>query len=828
MNTLKRGEIMAGVSNPGLKWSTYQDKQLNILNSLEKSFESSLSVSKQIRDSLTLQSRFLDSMLHASNNQAKNISDLTKALTGSSREFVAKVRRSSTEIDRLYGSVRGASSGMEEFTRETKEASDTLEESSNKLSDAFLEAADKVFSWINKYTDVYKEASNRLMRYTGANLSTSQVTRSDIVDIVEGLNKETGYFFAGDKSYQRLVELSLQANIGSTEALKEVANPLLLAENSMQTDVAKLAELFNKYYIRYNFSSESMESIVGGILTNTAGNMADAAKVAAALEGMSDTIAVYAPRDRQAEYLNQASKAVSWASAYAGISEGQAADWIQKIYRGGAAEDDQLRLLLNYGGLDTSQATNLLRSTGDAGSVLEAIVKGAEELGKLSQAQRSELAYSTRGLDIRTIEGIIAALKGDSFIHFNQFNPEQIDPESVIRDQYVGAGEKASNLASTWMDFLAALEEKMGISLKDIGTMVGAFAAGGVISKISTVLGGTTGGGILGRLGTMGTSLGSIGSALGIGAVATGIYFLVDHFFTKYKEKNWLDDYQEKTITDIKSIYDQGLYPAFDESGNVYGTKDEGIANASGSNLLDSYLPIHDQNNTVFDKVGNWIASIISGVSSDTINEADALKDIEGILSSKTLTTLANSDNPLGKGYADSYKKIIEAYSSKGLLEEDWQWTALTRNLEDVRKSLIDNNELIIYKRNWFTGEFKEKDRIPAYAAGSNYIPHDQLAYIHEGEAIIPKKYNPYAKSSDLDSMKERSERLQEESNEYYSESISTLKEIKSSLEEIKRIKEFLNYWRDDNIKRETIAESRRISSEMAYARGQVTGYLPL
>ena len=34
---------------------------------------------------------------------------------------------------------------------------------------------------------------------------------------------------------------------------------------------------------------------------------------------------------------------------------------------------------------------------------------------------------------------------------------------------------------------------------------------------------------------------------------------------------------------------------------------------------------------------------------------------------------------------------------------------------------------------------------IPAFAVGTNYVPRDMLAQIHEGEAIIPKAYNPAA-----------------------------------------------------------------------------------
>lgn len=36
-------------------------------------------------------------------------------------------------------------------------------------------------------------------------------------------------------------------------------------------------------------------------------------------------------------------------------------------------------------------------------------------------------------------------------------------------------------------------------------------------------------------------------------------------------------------------------------------------------------------------------------------------------------------------------------------------------------------------------------DPIPAFAVGTNYVPRDMLAQIHEGEAIVPKAFNPWA-----------------------------------------------------------------------------------
>lgn len=44
---------------------------------------------------------------------------------------------------------------------------------------------------------------------------------------------------------------------------------------------------------------------------------------------------------------------------------------------------------------------------------------------------------------------------------------------------------------------------------------------------------------------------------------------------------------------------------------------------------------------------------------------------------------------------------------------------------------------------DWVGGKISAIFGIPQYDVGTNYIPNDQLAIVHEGEAIVPKKYNP-------------------------------------------------------------------------------------
>ena len=43
--------------------------------------------------------------------------------------------------------------------------------------------------------------------------------------------------------------------------------------------------------------------------------------------------------------------------------------------------------------------------------------------------------------------------------------------------------------------------------------------------------------------------------------------------------------------------------------------------------------------------------------------------------------------------------------------------------------------------------------KIPHLSVGTNFVPEDQLAMIHKGEAVIPKKFNPYANNFDISTL---------------------------------------------------------------------------
>ena len=61
----------------------------------------------------------------------------------------------------------------------------------------------------------------------------------------------------------------------------------------------------------------------------------------------------------------------------------------------------------------------------------------------------------------------------------------------------------------------------------------------------------------------------------------------------------------------------------------------------------------------------------------------------------------------------------------------------------------------------------------PQYEQGTNYVPNDGLAYLHQGEAVIPKKYNtPYQQG------------LSVEEQLYMRQMISTMKSLDNTMKQ--------------------------------------------
>ncbi|WP_148466832.1 hypothetical protein [Paenibacillus senegalimassiliensis] len=136
----------------------------------------------------------------------------------------------------------------------------------------------------------------------------------------------------------------------------------------------------------------------------------------------------------------------------------------------------------------------------------------------------------------------------------------------------------------------------------------------------------------------------------------------------------------------------------------------------------------------------------------------------------QTLMTALGAISDVAKGIIKALGGIIEFLA--GLFTNDWArawegiktifggvWDGIVGLLKGAVNIIIDTINFMIKQLNkvkvdipdWVPGDLGGKEfglkipTIPKLDVGTNYVAGDGLAYLHEGEAVVPKKYNPSA-----------------------------------------------------------------------------------
>ena len=175
------------------------------------------------------------------------------------------------------------------------------------------------------------------------------------------------------------------------------------------------------------------------------------------------------------------------------------------------------------------------------------------------------------------------------------------------------------------------------------------------------------------------------------------------------------DEIRTSTSTVWSGIY-SGLTQTWDSLKTVMGTDFESIKNTSvttwesiKTSLSSTWDSILVNAGTTFDKIKNAILEAFAGVKTQ----------IGGIWSDIWSTL---------KYYIN---KIIDGMNSmiRGMNKLKWEAPSWVP---------------VIGGKSWGIN----LPTIPALATGTNFVPRDMLAYLHEGEAVVPKEFNPAAGSN--------------------------------------------------------------------------------
>lgn len=135
---------------------------------------------------------------------------------------------------------------------------------------------------------------------------------------------------------------------------------------------------------------------------------------------------------------------------------------------------------------------------------------------------------------------------------------------------------------------------------------------------------------------------------------------------------------------------------------------------------------------------------IANGTYEATLSVADAVKHLEKLMfpakgETGTLKPLqvSGGGSSGGAGFGPGYGAVD---NTPAKIDP----TTGKRTFSDGSSDYLTENELDLYRRGILGGVFAST-AIPKFDVGTNYVPKDMLAMIHEGEAIVPKAYNPAA-----------------------------------------------------------------------------------
>lgn len=186
--------------------------------------------------------------------------------------------------------------------------------------------------------------------------------------------------------------------------------------------------------------------------------------------------------------------------------------------------------------------------------------------------------------------------------------------------------------------------------------------------------------------------------------------------------------------------------------------------------FMDSFMSkIFELAQTVAHEIGETIRTVIETVGQVIISIIDSIMNaIPNLLDSiiKFINELGPAINNFVDGFIQAITKMVNFAVSA--------FEYILNIGVDVINGLISAANTVPGVNIGYASKVDIPEFIPQYEVGTNYVPSDGLAYLHEGEAVIPKKYNqPYQPQG-----------LSNEERAYMTQMIATMKSLDGTMKQ--------------------------------------------
>lgn len=863
--------------------STFQERQITLLTSLEKtvnSIEEDLpEYGKQYTD------RMIDSMDHMFLSLSKSIESIFR--TGTST-YTTKTERAIIKAGKqVADDVSDAIEDDEQRRQEEADAyKDYLNESTNKLIDTVKSVARSIGSILGTFgisldrylseADRYLELQNTYVRNANTTWDATISLRDSILAEVRDLNKITGGVYNELESYETIVGLVNATSIKNAAFYEEYARLFIETQKTMNLDLGVLAQFSDKFYRKYTFSSLTMEKLTDSIRENTAGTSVSENALMSFMETIDTDIMAMAMRMGGDVEANYAKLQDTVTSAYSWLhTSGYDPEYLFNLISGALSGNQESQVTLGKLGINATDGRLLEKLLTDPASLFSEIITSIGDLNiATGYGNYGKVMASAYGIDYDTaVTAQYRGLTTDSYYSFLNNRPVSEDPSMEL---FVSAEERTANLTGHMSVTLADLSKSIGIKsstiidilgdIKDIVTSLwGAFGANFLGSALGTFLSnkfissiiGTGSSGMSGLLTSGGSSLFSkLGPALGVGAAAVGIAAVVQSIYDniKYKEEikeRTADDFEFGSGIDLSQPVYMSATGQLDDAGHMtYGYTNNGV----GGTPYDSYGTYYDTPymDEMEDRIsakwgynsedpiplnglklllgtgwwsegGPWYTYLplvggITGSSNASNAKAQAQQSqidakyaysaVERFLAKPYVSVFKllyailseSGDDPtvFGPALVTYYADIAEGYLSRGFVP-----TKLTEKGVQAWKPYTES-QYASYIETFMNDKKQGNKTIPYLRMGTNYVNSDQLALLHEGEAVIPAQYNPFTKYSRAGSS-DYLHSISRNTLSYSRVADTYLPYLQDIAETLRQMKDFLKFWRLDDINREAV-----------------------